>query len=96
MRGFIGNSSPCYVYNSLGSPYSAESFGVFSQPIYSVIDTLYSGRAVNLTGSSLDHVLDWMKRENTPVICWCTLELREPSVTDTWLDTNDSKKFKLL
>lgn len=69
----------------VGDPYDKDSFGVFAPPIFKLVDH-FTKRAQNLTGKNFDDILQILKSENKPIVCWCTLDMREPSVTDTWID----------
>jgi uncharacterized protein YvpB len=48
---------------------------------------------IDLTGKDFDLLLQEMRKRNTPIVCWCTLDLREPHLTDTWEDYKTGSKI---
>lgn len=69
----------------VGSPFSTEGYGVFHEPIASLIDEYLPHLALDLTGCSfleLYTILD----TGRPIILWVTIDMKKPKVSKHWLD----------
>lgn len=75
----------------VGDPWSEKGFGAYHGVIARALGAVSPGKALDLTGSSLDDALAPLRSE-TPVLAWCTLDLREPRVTDRWQDIDSPKR----
>lgn len=71
----------------VGDPFSSTGFGVFSQPILGVINQFLPGRALSLTGSSFDELLETVDT-GRPVVVWATIGLKPASINSTWLTSD--------
>jgi uncharacterized protein YvpB len=68
----------------IGDPFTADSYGVFHQPIAKLLDSYLPGRALDLTGITFDELL--AISVSRPVVVWATIELKKPRVVITWRD----------
>eukprot|EP01102_Stenamoeba_stenopodia_P012756 TRINITY_DN4057_c0_g1_i2.p1 TRINITY_DN4057_c0_g1~~TRINITY_DN4057_c0_g1_i2.p1 ORF type:complete len:240 (+),score=48.30 TRINITY_DN4057_c0_g1_i2:51-770(+) len=88
----------------VGDPFTEESFGVFHEPIASLLrvylEEFRHGEETNpslpnevkeMSGCAFDDLLTQL-RNGFPVIVWVTLDLREPKLTDRWLDYKDNTR----
>ena len=76
----------------VGDPYDANSFGTFNEPIFDVVNH-FTHQAENLTTKSLSEIIEILKKDRKPIVCWVTLELKEPRVTDTWIDVEGTLRI---
>ena len=76
----------------VGDPYDKESFGTFHGPITTLLESF--APALDLTGSSFDGILLHLRHSKSPIIVWCTLEMKEPSLTDIWNDYKEEGSWK--
>ncbi|MDA3730271.1 C39 family peptidase [Niameybacter massiliensis] len=76
-KGFVGN------------PYSKSSYGVFEKPILQVINKYLPERGENLTGKTLDQLLEVVK-DGRPVMIWATINMLDVVYQQRWrLDTGE-------
>ncbi|MFC4769873.1 C39 family peptidase [Effusibacillus consociatus] len=78
----------------LGDPFSESGYGVFDKPVITILNQYLPGRALNLTGTSFEKILSTVE-SGAPVMVWITRHLKEPTVSDTWEDSN-GKQIKWL
>lgn len=69
----------------LGNPRDEHSFGCMAQPIVNAankyfIDVLSSKRAVNVSGSEFETILEYVSKE-IPMIVWNTIDMKEAFVS---------------
>lgn len=79
----------------LGTPYSEDALGCFPPAIEYAINNYLkneSYRAVDVTGSSMDSLINNYIANNQPVLIWATMWLREPVVTYEWI-VKDSASY---
>lgn len=70
-KGFVGN------------PYSRLSYGVFEKPILQVINEYLPNRAEDLTGKTLNQLLEYVK-SGRPVMIWATIDMQNIVYRQSW------------
>jgi uncharacterized protein YvpB len=76
----------------VGDPFCAESFGVFHEPLEQTLRQYLTEhrklpwRAIDLTGKDFEHLEQRLRDRLAPIVCWVTLELRDPYVKERWQD----------
>lgn len=71
----------------IGSPYSEDALGCFSPAICTAMNSYLKGkgyRAVDVSGSSTELLLNRYIVNNQPVLIWATMWMQEPAVTYEW------------
>ena len=71
----------------IGSPYSEDSLGCFPPVIEKAMNKYLKSRnhrAVDVTGASMDFLLDNYIASDQPVLIWATMWMMEPFVTYEW------------
>lgn len=79
----------------LGSPYSEDSLGCYPPVIEYAMNKYLknkSYRAVDITGSSMENLINNYIANNQPVLIWGTMWMREPVVTYEW-EVKDSADY---
>lgn len=80
-EGIIYGGNPYIEF--IGSPYSANSFGVYNNPIADVANAYKSGAVVR-TGMPFNEVLELVKNKR-PVVVWTSMNLAVPYVSRSWI-----------
>lgn len=82
----------------VGNPQSPNGFGCYSPVIVEVLNSFLikeSGiKATNLSGMELEELTEKYVRNNTPVIIWATMNMKEPRTGKSWIIKNTGKKFQ--
>lgn len=71
----------------IGSPYSEDALGCFAPVIENAMNKYLKSknyRAVDLTGSSVESLINNYVANNKPVVIWATMWMQEPVVTYEW------------
>ncbi len=71
----------------IGSPYSEDALGCFPPAICTAMNSYLKGkgyRAVDVSGSSTELLLNRYIVNNQPVLIWATMWMQEPAVTYEW------------
>lgn len=71
----------------LGNPYSGDALGCYPPVIEKAMNKYLSDkgyRAVDLTGSSMDYLVNRYITNNKPVLIWATMYMANPVQTYTW------------
>lgn len=71
----------------LGSPYSEQALGCFPPVIEVAMNDYFADkgfRAVDITGSSMESIINRYIVKNEPVLIWATMWMNEPVVTYEW------------
>ncbi len=76
----------------IGNPYTKYSYGVFAKPLIGVIDAYFPNRVLNLTGKSLDEILEYVKN-GQPVMIWVTINMLAVTYNSCW-KLQDNTLFK--
>lgn len=80
-NGKLQGESPNKAF--IGDPFSKNGFGIFSPPIFHMINTYLPGRAEDLGGGSFDKVYKALD-EGRPVMVWTTIGQSTPSENSRW------------
>lgn len=82
----------------VGNPQSANGFGCYSPVIVSVLDSFLikepGMKATDLSGMELEELTEKYVRNNTPVLIWATMNMKEPYVGKSWVVKSTGKKFQ--
>lgn len=81
----------------IGDPHSADGFGCYAPVITSVMNSFFEKKgekkAVNVTGTDLETLVQNYIKQDTPVIIWATINMRAPSLGRSWTIKDTGKKF---
>jgi len=84
LRG--GNPNSVFV----GNPFSKRGYGVYHSPIANVIDRYLPGKALDITGTTFNNLLE-IVNSGRPVVVWVTINKAPARVSKIWYDSNGNK-----
>ncbi|PKM94821.1 MAG: hypothetical protein CVU84_07810 [Firmicutes bacterium HGW-Firmicutes-1] len=90
VNGLTYGADPKKVF--VGSPYDSNSYGVFHQPILSIVNSCFPTRAENLTGKTMEDLFEVID-SGRPVMVWATINMLPMRLTTKW-KLNDGSAFQ--
>lgn len=78
----------------IGSPYSTEALGCFPPVIKNAMNDYFTDknyRAIDITGSSMESLIDNYIANDDPVLIWATMWMQDAFVTYEWTVTDATK-----
>lgn len=79
--GILTGPSPSNAF--IGTPYSSHSYGIYHEPLVTLLDQTLPGRALNLSGQTFDSILETVAKDQ-PVMIWASINLVPLSYTVSW------------
>ena len=92
--GFVGNDPS---ESFIGNPHSSNGFGCYAPVITSVMNSFFnhkSKKAVDVTGTNLEDLLHTYIDNDSPVLVWATMNMKQPQHGKSWTIESTGKTFQ--
>ena len=92
--GLIGND-PSKTF--IGNPHSSNGFGCYAPVITSVMNSFFnnkSQKAVDVTGTNIENLLHTYVDNDSPVLIWATINMKEPQQGRSWMIEDTGETFQ--
>ena len=93
-NGLVGNDPS---KSFIGNPYSSHGFGCYAPVITSVMNSFFnnqSRKAVDVTGTNIEDLLHTYIDNNSPVLVWATINMKQPQHGKSWAIEKTGKTFQ--